>query len=147
MFTVHPPKSNLVIAEIGGKITRDEMSAGLDALTAQVNDIARANMLCVYDDIDMPEIGALTEELKRLPQLFAMISHLDKVAVVSDQKWVRDMAELEGMVIPGIRLRSFPQAARAEAEQWLGTDDGDGDGAAGGGTTGDGMKDSENYPV
>lgn len=121
MFTVEKTGKDLLQIEIGGKITAEEMATGLDTLLPMAKDMAHGRMLAIYHDIEFPEAGAIVEEMKRLPQLFQVISHVEKVALVSDQKWVRDMAELESKVLPGTTIRSFASKDRAQAEAYLAT--------------------------
>ncbi|WP_394198333.1 SpoIIAA family protein [Litoreibacter albidus] len=137
MFTVTPVSPDLVQIEIGGKITAEEMSSGLDALLPLTKSMTDGRMLALYHDIEFPEAGAILEEMKRLPQLFSVIGKVKKVAIVSDQKWIRDMAELEGKVLPGTSIRSFEFKDRAHADAYLGTVDSDADDD----------DDAENFPV
>lgn len=119
MFTATKTSDRLLEIEIGGKITADEMKGGLDQLIDMLKASAKSNMLAIYHEIEMPEGGAIIEELKRLPEMFGLISHIDRVALVSPQKWVRDMAELEGKVLPGVTIRSFTPDQRAAAEAFV----------------------------
>jgi len=134
MFTVKTLAPDLVKVEIGGKVTADEMSAGLDTLLPLTQKMTNGRMLALYHDIEFPEAGAILEEMKRLPQLFGMIGKVKNVALVSDQKWIRDMAMLEGTVMPGMKIRSYEFKDHAQAETYLGMDDGD-------------DNDIENFPV
>lgn len=136
MFTVEKTAPDRIFVEVGGKITADEMSEGLDAMLPMLREMEDAGMLMIYHDIGLPEVGAVMEELKRLPQMFGVMGRVNKVALISSQKWVRDMAELEGLVLPGTTIRGFSPEARPAAEAFLGNgDDEDAEG------------DFENFPV
>ncbi|TDT77265.1 SpoIIAA-like protein [Litoreibacter halocynthiae] len=137
MFTVETLAPDLLKIEIGGKITAEEMSSGLDTLLPLTSAMADGRMLALYHDIEFPEAGAILEEMKRLPQLFAVIGKVKKVALVSDQKWIRDMAMLEGKIIPGMTIRSFEFKDRAQAEAYLDMAD----------TSASDDDDTENFPV
>ncbi|WP_281859868.1 STAS/SEC14 domain-containing protein [Litoreibacter halocynthiae] len=137
MFTVETLAPDLLKIEIGGKITAEEMSSGLDTLLPLTSAMADGRMLALYHDIEFPEAGAILEEMKRLPQLFGVIGKVKKVALVSDQKWIRDMAMLEGKIIPGMTIRSFEFKDRAQAEAYLNMAD----------ATASDEDDTENFPV
>ncbi|SFR44257.1 STAS/SEC14 domain-containing protein [Litoreibacter janthinus] len=137
MFTVEKTGKNLIQIEIGGKITAEEMAAGLDALLPLTKQMEDGRMLAIYHDIEFPEAGAILEEMKRLPQLFGVIGKVKKVALVSNQKWIRDMAVLEGKILPGTTIRSFEFKDRAQAEAYVGSE----------GATNDEGDDFENFPV
>ena len=137
MFTVETLGPDLLQIEIGGKITAEEMSSGLDTLLPLTSGMNDGRMLAIYHDIEFPEAGAILEEMKRLPQLFGVIGKVKKVALVSNQKWIRDMAELEGKILPGTTIRSFEFKDRAQAEAYLEMSD----------TPDSSDDDTENFPV
>jgi len=139
MFKVEALAPDLIQIEIGGKITSLEMSVGLDTLLPLTKNMNDGRMLAIYHDIEFPEAGAILEEMKRLPQLFGVIGKVKKVALVSNQKWIRDMAELEGKILPGTTIRSFEFNDRAKAEAYL-------DMTENAGADAD-SNDSENFPV
>jgi hypothetical protein len=58
-------------------------------------------------------------ELSRIPQLFRFARRFDRMAVVADKAWVRTVSELEGVLIPGLRIKAFGLDQEAEAEAWL----------------------------
>jgi hypothetical protein len=41
------------------------------------------------------------------------------MAVVVDKSWVRKASELEGALIPGLRIKAFDLGQEEEAEAWL----------------------------
>lgn len=119
MFNVEKTAPDMVQIEISGKLSADQMAQGLDALLPITKDMEDGKMLALYHDIEMPEMGAIFEEMKRLPQLFGVIGKVKKVAVLSDQKWIRDMAQLEGMVMPGTTIRGFEISDTTGANAFL----------------------------
>ena len=53
----------------------------------------------------------------------ASLRKIGKVAVVSDEAWLRTAAEVEGKLIPGLTIESFKSDDHAVAESWLLSDD------------------------
>ncbi len=76
-------------------------------------------MLYRVTQLSMPTPGAIMVELRRLPQLFSMIGRFKKCAVVSDKSWIRTAGELEGLLIPGLEIKSFELEHFDAAEDWL----------------------------
>ena len=124
-------------AEAAAKLAAE----GVTLYEWSAEDIAAYNAAAVaaWDDwgTRTPEAGAILEEMKRLPQLFGVIGKVKKVALVSNQKWIRDMAELEGKILPGTTIRSFEFKDRAQAEAYLERAD----------TPDSSDDDTENFPV
>ncbi|WP_176219196.1 STAS/SEC14 domain-containing protein [Planktotalea arctica] len=55
----------------------------------------------------------------RLPSLFALLTRLDKCAVLSDENWLRKAAAVDGALFPGLEIKSFEPDERDAAEAWL----------------------------
>jgi len=119
MFTVQKPEADRVDIRIRGRIDEAEMRAGLDALVAAAEGVEAGVMLYTIDALEMPEMAALRVEFARLAQLLSLIGRFRRCAVVTDAGWIARWAEIEGRLIPGLEIRSFPHDDRAAAVAWL----------------------------
>jgi len=119
MFDITPDPKGFVRLTISGKITPEEMQAGLEAFLGSLEDGKKTNFLYTISDIEFPAIGALGVEFSYIPLLLTSLSKIGKVAVIADQAWLRTAAEVEGKVIPGLTVRSFELGAPGDAEKWL----------------------------
>ncbi len=119
MLKVTKTDTNRLDIELDGVLDADAMREGLDALIAGSEGITGGVMMYNIDEIALPTLEAIGVELRRLPQLFAMIGKFRKCAVVTDTSWVRTAAEIEGKLIPGLVIKSYTRAERDEAEDWL----------------------------
>ncbi len=99
------------------------MRVGLDAFMAMLPEEGRMAFLYDIRAFAFPEMEAVTEKMRDLPHLFTAIGRMSKVAMVADPGWLRAVAEFEGMLIPGLTIRSFEPSQREEAEAWLLSDD------------------------
>jgi hypothetical protein len=123
MIKVTKPGPNRIDIEIRGSIDGLAMREGLDAIIEQSEGVTGGRMLYTIDDLKMPTMGALGIEMTRLPQLMSVVSRFDRCAVLSDTPWLRQAAELEGAMIPGLRIKAFEAEDRAAAEAWLAAED------------------------
>jgi hypothetical protein len=119
MFRVVPNGPNRIDIEFGGKLDSDEMKIALDELISKAKDVEHGRMLYRIEDFEIPTLGALGVELSRLPDLFRLIGKFDRVAVLADKKWVQTASEIEGALIPGLKIKAFDPDEAAEAEAWL----------------------------
>lgn len=120
MLNIAKPSENRVDIELAGTLDAQIMRDALDDLIAKSADVENGRIFYTITDFSMPTLGAIGVELGRLPKLFALLGKFDKCAVVSDLKWVRKAAEIEGTLFPGIDIKSFENEAPAEA--WLSED-------------------------
>ena len=119
MLNIAKTSDNRIDLDITGKIDSDMMRSGLDDLIAKSKDVRNGRMLYTLTHFEIPSMAALGIEFTRLPQLFALIGKFDKIAVISDTHWVRTWAEVEGALIPGLKIKAYAMTNKADAEKWL----------------------------
>jgi hypothetical protein len=119
MFDLKRDEGGFVRLTIGGKIDETEMKDGLEAFLKIVEAADKTDFLYTITDFEFPALQAIAVELGYIPRLFASLSKIGKVAVVADQAWLRKAADIEGMLIPGLTIETFPLDAEADAKAWL----------------------------
>ncbi len=119
MLKVTKPEDNRIDIDLEGTLDSDGMRTGLDTLIKASKDVENGVMLYRVTQLSMPTFGAIMVELRRLPQLFSMIGRFRKCAVVSDKSWIRTAGELEGLLIPGLKIKGFEPEHLDAAEDWL----------------------------
>lgn len=124
MLTITHRGDQRLDIEFQGSIDAAQMRAGLDELFDKAAGIEHGRMFYRIRDFDMPSMGAIAVELRHMAQLLRLLRRFDRIAVVADAGWVRQMSEIEGALIPGIELKAFDPAHAAEAEAWLAADAG-----------------------
>ncbi len=119
MFEVVRNGTNRLDINFGGKLGKDEMKVALDELFNSGKDIENGRMLYRIDDFELPTLGAMGVEFSRLPEAFRFIKKFDRAAVLVDKKWVKKASEIEGALIPGLKIKAFDLDQEPEAEAWL----------------------------
>lgn len=119
MFDITSDERGFVRLTISGKITEDEMKRGLEEFLAIVETADKTDFLYTIEAFEFPELQAIAVEFGYLPRLFASISKIGKVAVVADQAWLRKVADVEGMMIPGLTMKTFNHEEMDSAKAWL----------------------------
>lgn len=119
MFQILLNDPNRIDIEFDGKLNSDGMKAALDELVSKAEGIEHGRMLYRIGDFKLPTLGAIGVELSRLPELFRLIRRFDRVAVLADRKWIQNASEIEGALIPGLKIKAFDRDQETEAESWL----------------------------
>jgi hypothetical protein len=119
MLTIKKEDDTMLTVELSGKLDSTEMQMGLDQLIDATKDMENGKMLYLVENFEIPTLGAIMVEFGKLPSLFRMIGRIDKVAVLADQNWLRNMAEWEGMLFPGLDIKAFKKSNELEARAWL----------------------------
>ncbi len=119
MLRIEANGPNRLDLELSGKLDAEEMRSALDELMMQSNGIEHGKMLYRITNFDLPTLGAIGVELSRIPELFRMVSHFDRAAVLTEKEWIKKVSEIEGALIPGLEIKAFGLDEEAEAEAWL----------------------------
>jgi len=68
--------------------------------------------------------SAMSEELVHIPALTRWIYSLDRIALVSDEEWMRTAARLESALLPGVEYAVYDEDEADAARAWvMGTSD------------------------
>lgn len=118
-FTAHRESDSLLVIETQGKMDATSMEVALDMLVAEMEGMHHANMILHTRDVAWPTLGAIAVELRHWVQLFAMVEKIDRIAVLSDQNWLKRVAEFESLLIPNLVIRAFAADEEAAARAWL----------------------------
>ncbi|MEY1556012.1 STAS/SEC14 domain-containing protein [Yoonia sp. R2331] len=119
MLRISKPAADRLDIDLSGSVSSIEMATGLDRLIAEAGDMTNGKVLYRITDFEMPSLSALMVEFGRLPSLFALLGKIDKCAVLCDATWLRNAAEFEGFVLPGIDIKSFGLDRESDAIAWL----------------------------
>ncbi|MBN2705349.1 MAG: STAS/SEC14 domain-containing protein [Deltaproteobacteria bacterium] len=122
MFKVERVNNRRLDVKISGKIDAEQMKVALEELLGQSEDIRNGTMLYEVVDFHFPSLAAITIELSRLPELFGLRNRFDRAAVLTDENWIKKASEIKGWLLyPGLEIKAFTHAQKAEAEAWLAT--------------------------
>ena len=119
MFDLKKDPKGFTRLTIGGKIDENEMRTGLDAFLAAVEAADKTDFLYLIEDFEFPSLQAIAVEFGYVPRLIGALSKIGKVAVLAEADWLRKAAEIEGMVIPGLTIETFPPSQEDAAIAWL----------------------------
>lgn len=82
----------------------------------------RPNLNLYFEIVNLPEVEAkaIWEEIKFDVRNFTDLqSKIEKVALVTDMSWIRNMAEASSTVVPGISLKAFKFEEAEAAKIWI----------------------------
>ncbi len=119
MIKIERVSENRLDIEMSGKLDSEGMAKALDDLVEESEGIENGKMLYDVIDYHLPTLGAITLELRRMPEMFSLIKRFRRAAVLTDKTWLKTISELEGKLMPGLEIRAFTREQKTEAEAWL----------------------------
>ncbi|MGB0958371.1 MAG: STAS/SEC14 domain-containing protein [Litorivicinus sp.] len=104
---------------VNGSIDLEAMRDFIPRALIATEGLKHGSMLMHLRDGAWPTLAAVGLELIELPKMIRLIRRFDRIAVVTDRHWVGELAEFEGLLIPGLKIEAFDNAEVAEASAWL----------------------------
>lgn len=102
-----------------GKVDAAAMERVLDELILHMETADDARLLFDITDFHMPSLDAIGVKFSKVRSLFGMLKKIDRIAILTDEKWMHQASKLENMMLPGIRVKAFLRDQRTAAESWL----------------------------
>jgi hypothetical protein len=104
---------------IYGEISAEDV-AKLIAFVGDQNT-AQSGGNILFDLVSMAgySLGAIASELPNAPALMQWLYRLERIAVVSDEKWLRAMTRLESALLPGVTYAVYDADERDAARAWV----------------------------
>ena len=110
---------DVLALEISGTITGEDLDAIMDRTDEIMGNHPRIHVYVETRDITGMQLSALPHHMSRAFPLFGKLDRFGRVAVVSDQAWMRVGTRLESALLPNISYRVCKPEERDEALAWV----------------------------
>ncbi len=108
---------NAVAFRISGKVTEADMSVVLNSAKEKIERYGDIVIFEKIDSFEGVEVAAIVEEFKYLFDVG--LSNIKKVAVLTDKKWLKYIAEIEAKIFKNIEVRCFALDKELQATMFL----------------------------
>jgi len=118
MLEVLPSPEHVVALRVSGSIDRDDIERGIAAVE---DALARQERIAVYAEIAMTGMtpGAFARDLGYGLRHLHELRRFARMAVVTEQEWVRRVVQVQGRILPQIEIRTFTAGERDAALTWV----------------------------
>lgn len=118
MITLTPLSSRAVEVIVDGEVTPHDVGVAFQEMDGFLK---HTDKIDIYAEVRTIEFGpaALFEEFKHFATMMNLIRAIGRVAIVCDEAWIRNVAKIEGMLIPGAHYEVYPLAEATQARDWL----------------------------
>lgn len=105
---------------LDGKITQDEMKQTIEVLKPELETPSHFNVYVEVIEFEGIEPEALKERIAFvLSNYKEILKKVNKVALVTDKKWLQNLAKGAYSLFPGIEQESFSFEEVEKAKQWV----------------------------
>ncbi len=111
--------ADIVALRFTGRLSPEEVRKAFELIEQALALHERIHLFVEVDELAGIEWEAMTQELTRGLRLFGKLKRFGRVAIVSDQSWLRWLARTESALLPGISYRTYRIAERDRARAWV----------------------------
>jgi hypothetical protein len=105
---------------IGMHIDGHMDEAGIKMIWEAIEDKAKRNeKLQIYVEIREPGFLSFRAWMENIPIKFKYFFSFDREAIVSDKKWIENLAALSAPIFPYIRIRHYSFEEIPAAKRWI----------------------------
>lgn len=119
MLQIIPSAADVVALKMDGRPTREELKRVADLVEASLEKNAKTHIYAEVENFSGLDMNALRDYLPRACRMLRKLGRFGRVAVVSDQRWLRWAAKLESALLPHVSYETFESAERARALAWV----------------------------
>jgi hypothetical protein len=119
MITFLNAPEDVIALTVSHKITGVDLDSIMDRLEPMMESGSKVHVFVETKQIDGIELSGLRGYMARALPLFGKLGRFGRVAVVSDQAWIRWGTRIESALLPFIAYRVFEPAESDAALAWV----------------------------
>lgn len=112
---------DVLALKMSERITGEDLDPVMDRLDAAMAKHDKVHVFVETKHISSLELSALPHYWGRAFPLLGKLNRFGRVAVVSDQAWIRVGTQIESAMLPFITYRTYEQDEREKALAWVTT--------------------------
>ena len=110
---------DVIAVRIGGRLTDAELTQIVERVETSIEAREKTHIYMEVEDLSGLDLGALARHLPRGAAMLGKLGRFGRIAVVSDQRWIRAWTRLESALRPGISYELFMPDEKAQALAWV----------------------------
>ena len=119
MIEILKSQPDVIAVKVGGKMGREGLDALIERLERSLAERSKTHIFVEVENFTGIDPDALGDYLPRAFAMMGKLGRFGRIAVVSDQMWVRAATRLESALLPNIRYEVFESAERDRALAWV----------------------------
>ena len=118
-YTIQAETEILTTIDAQGELNPDAMPDAVDQLMETTSEDAPGGLLVRLQHMDLGSLHTVASDWSRKAEFFALQKRFGKVAVLTDQPWVRQSAKMQAVALPDTELKVYDLADEVDARVWL----------------------------
>lgn len=119
MLKYIPSNEDVIACSISGRLDADDLQDITHKVLAAIDRNEKTHMFCEIAGLTGIDWKAWAEQLPSGVSLFGKLERFGRIAVVSDQSWIRWATRIESALLPKISYEVFDLSERDRALDWV----------------------------
>jgi len=112
-------KPGVIALRVTGHVARGDLDKCFDLLVESFANHPKVGLYVEVAGLTGFDTEALSQDFKRGWALLDKLDRFGRVAIVSDETWIRWLSRIESALLPGISYRTYKLAERQQALDWV----------------------------
>jgi hypothetical protein len=112
-------KPGVIALRVHGHVGRDDIDKCFELLMEHFENHPKIGVYIEVAGLTGFDTEALSEDFRRGYSLLGKLDRFDRVAIVSDERWIRWLSRVKSALLPGISYRTYTLAERGHALDWV----------------------------
>lgn len=112
-------KPGVIALQVTGHISREDVERCYGLLLEDLDNYPKIDLFIEANGISGFDTEAVGADFKFGTSLIGKLDHFGRVAVVSDDDWIRWASRIESALLPGISYRTYNSDEREQALAWV----------------------------
>ena len=118
-YTLHAETNHLITIDALGELNPETMPDAVEQLMELTDPEHPGSLLVRLQHMDLGTLHRVASDWSRTAEFLALQKRFQKVAVLTDQAWVRQSARMQAVALPDTELKVYDLADEADARVWL----------------------------
>jgi hypothetical protein len=119
MMEILETEPGVIAVKFSGRMKPEEMDEVTTLVERSIEAHERTHVYVEIHDNFSFDVGVMAAHLPRAAAMLTRLDRFGRIAVVSEQRWIRWAARIESAILPGISYETFELAEHARALAWV----------------------------
>lgn len=119
MMEILETEPGVIALKLSGGMKAGEMDEAVTLVERSLEAHERTHVYVEIHDNFSFDVGAVAACLPRAAAMLTKLDRFGRIAIVSEQRWIRWATRIESAILPGISYETFELAEHVEALAWV----------------------------
>ena len=119
MMEILETEPGVIAAKFSGRLRSEDFEEITTLVERSLEEHERTHIYVEIHDNFSVDLGALAANAPRGAAMLTKLDRFGRIAVVTEQRWVRWATKIESAILPGISYETFDLADHSEALAWV----------------------------